>query len=97
MAGRFRAAGTRGEVLNPQEALSTYLDALQSRSGGLRMLIAEGLSEMDSSEAQVALIDAVDAKRVQKNKSNFGVRHGSFEASATGNHARSISCPSSSG
>ena len=52
------AAGTRGEVLNPQEALSTYLDALQSRSGGLRMLIAEGLSEMDSSEAQVALIDA---------------------------------------
>ena len=52
------AAGTRGEVLNPQEALSTYLDALQSRSGGLRMLIAEGLSAMDSSEAQVALIDA---------------------------------------
>ncbi|MEC7129599.1 MAG: hypothetical protein VXW42_05390, partial [Planctomycetota bacterium] len=28
------------------------------RSGGLRMLIAEGLSAMDSSEAQVALIDA---------------------------------------
>ncbi|HCD30000.1 MAG TPA: hypothetical protein DEQ73_05305 [Phycisphaerales bacterium] len=52
------AAGTRGDVLNPQEALSTYLDALQSRSGGLRMLIAEGLSEMDTSEAQVALIDA---------------------------------------
>ena len=52
------AAGTRGDVLNPKEALSTYLDALQSRSGGLRMLIAEGLSEMDSSEAQVALIDA---------------------------------------
>ena len=52
------AAGTRGDVLNPQEALSTYLNALQSRSGGLRMLIAEGLSEMDTSEAQVALIDA---------------------------------------
>ncbi|MDP7401453.1 MAG: hypothetical protein QF351_06045, partial [Phycisphaerales bacterium] len=52
------AAGTRGDVLNPKEALSTYLDALQSRTGGLRMLIAEGLSEMDSSEAQVALIDA---------------------------------------
>ncbi|MAW41573.1 MAG: hypothetical protein CMJ30_04065 [Phycisphaerae bacterium] len=52
------AAGTRGEVLDPKEALSTYLDALQSRSGGLRMLIAEGLSTMDSPEAQVALIDA---------------------------------------
>ena len=52
------AAGTRGEGLDPKEALSTYLDALQSRSGGLRMLIAEGLSTMDSPEAQVALIDA---------------------------------------
>ena len=52
------AAGTRGEVLNPKEALPTYLDALQSRSGGLRMLIAEGLSTMDAEAAQVALIDA---------------------------------------
>ena len=52
------AAGTRGDVLDPKEVLPTYLDALEVRSGGLRMLIAEGLSTMDAPEAQVALIDA---------------------------------------
>ena len=52
------AASTRGEVLDPKDALQAYVDALESRSGGVRMLIAQGLSKMDSPRAQLTLIDA---------------------------------------